>query len=771
MPGVPALGSFSEDGREYVLSTPHTPHRDWFNYLWNDRYLACVGPSLNGFSLYQNEAGTVTNLFGRQDQREEPRALYVRDAQDGAVWSAGYLPCATEHDRYECRHGLGYSILTTRHRDIEVALRVFVPTRLHGEIWTVTVTNSSRRVRKLDVFASVPVMLDGVNLPYGLLSGLSAEYRPGGGYLFFRNTTHTVAREKYRAFMYSTRRPTGWETSRDTFLGRARNTACPPGVEAGALTQSAAAAEYLSGTLQHAVRLAPGASWTVHIVLGVAMDEAEVRRALRSHGSPARIERAFTSMVRTNVARLGRLQVQTPDGDFNRLFSVWLKHQLYLMADWARFYFKGFRDTCQDAAGLSVLDPARATQLLHRALHHQRADGYAPRAFRVPSPGVAAADKQYADSAAWISHTTDALLRETGDRTLLDAVVPFVDHGSGTVWEHNLRALEFLWADRGRHGLSLMHHGDWNDLMDGVGARGRGESVWMSLALARALRLVGEMAVWSGDQTAARRCRQRFSILQKAILKHGWDGGHFIYAINDAGQRIGARRAREGRVFLNPQSWAMLSGVVDVETYRAIARRVEPVLESPVGPMHHWPPFTCFQEGIGQLSGTPAGFFTNGNVYCHAATFKVAADLAAGRGEKAFETLCRILPSAEKSEPFAQANGYVGPTAARACRHVSDDPWRTGTVAWHYLNVIDGLLGFHREYDGVRLAPHLPKRWAKVRLVRPFRGRIFTCDLVRAKTFRVWVDGVPVPDAFVAVPPGPVSKRNVQVRCEAPHEA
>ena len=728
-------GHFSPDGLEYVVTTPHTP-RDWFNFFWNPTYLACAGQSMNGCSLYQSEGGVVTNLFGKQDMREDPRWLYIRDNLTGEVWSAGYLPCWTEHDEFACRHGLGYTILRTLKNGIRIEFRVFVPRRDSGEIWTVKVTNESRRARDLSLFSVANMMLDGVNMPYGYVGGLSAGYEPKDGILFFKNMTHTVVEERYRSFMYADVKPARWDVSRDYFLGADRSYARPEKVVQGRLGNSVASAEYLVGAMQHNLRLAPGKSRRINFVLGIVMDLPEARRMRDRFASTGKIEKEFQAMKAENVRRLGGLKLETPDTDFNRLFDVWLKHQLYLMADWARFYFKGYRDTCQDSAGMSVVNPARALAMLKKALRNQRSDGFCPRAFRVPSMDIAAADKHYADSPSWISHATDALLRETGDLSLLDHVVEYSDKGKGTIWEHNLRALEFLWNDRGQHGLSLLHYGDWNDLIDKAGIRGKGEGVWMSFALARVLRLVGQIATWRGDKRIADLCARRYAVLKPAILKHGWDGDHFIYAINDDGKRIGSSKSRAGRYFINPQSWAMLSGVLDAKAYTKIAQRLEKMVDTPVGPVHHWPPFTKYDPGVGQLSGTPAGFFTNGNVYCHAASFKIAADFEAGRNEKAFETLKRILPSPEKSEPYAQVNGYVGPTAMRMKRHISDDPWRTGTVAWDFLNVVDRLLGFRRTLEGFRLQPQLPAVWKEVRFIRPFRGKNFDIHINRG-TIRV----------------------------------
>jgi cellobiose phosphorylase len=757
-------GDFSDDGLEFIVHTPEPP-RDWFNFFWNGTYLACVAQNMNGFSLYQSDEGVVTNLFGKQDMRDDPRWIYVRDNTTGEVWSAGRFPCLTEHDEFECRHGLGYSILRTLRNGIRVTFRVFVPRHHSGEVWTVTLTNESARPRDLSVFSVANIMLDGVNMPYGYVGGLSACQDEEGQYLFFKNMTRTVVDEKYRAFMYSDCAFDAWDVSKDYFLGSTRSYACPQRVMEGKLGCSVASAEHLIGALQHNLTLAPGTDRTINIVLGVVLDRAAAIEMMNACGTAELIEAEFSGLKETCIKRLGRLTVETQDKEFNRLFSVWLKHELYLMADWARFYFKGYRDACQDAAGMSIINPERAQEMLKKALANQRSDGFCPRAFRVASMDIAAADKHYADSPSWISLATDAILCETGDLSFLDEVVPYSDTGEGTVWEHNLKATEFLWADRGEQGLSRIHYGDWNDLMDKVGSRGKGQGVWMSFALAHVLKTVGRIADWRGETELQDVYAARYDELKDAILKHGWDGDHFIYAINDDGMRIGSNEAEEGKVFINPQSWALLSGVIGPEQYADIAERIEPIVDTPVGPVHNWPPFTEYHPGIGQLSGTPPGFFTNGNVYCHAASFKIAADFEAGRIDKAFDTFRRILPGEEKSEPYSQANGYVGPTALRMAHHVSDDPWRTGTVAWNFLNCVDRLLGFRRRLGGFELKPLLPSCWNEASFVRPFRGTDFRITIKRTGVNRLQVNGEFLSGCFVEVPVSGLAE-SVDIVCE-----
>ncbi len=757
-------GHFTDDGYEYVITTPHPP-RDWFNYFWNGTYLACAGQNMNGSSLYQNEEGVVTNLMGKQDMREDPRWIYIRDNKSGEIWSAGYLPCITVHDEFECRHGLGYTILRTLKNGIRIEFRLFVPRKHSGEIWTITVINESGKPRDLSIFTLSNIMLDGVNMPYGYVGGLCAEYLKDDNMLFFKNMTHTVVDEKYRAFVSSDVKPQRWDVSKDYFLGKTRNYACPERIINGKLGNSVASAEYMVAALQFNMKLKANASKCINLVLGIVLDLPEARKMKRAFGSGDKIEREYSMLKRENIKRLGLLKLETPDNNFNCLFDVWLKHQLYLMSDWARFYFKGYRDTCQDAAGMSIINSERAIAMLKKALRNQRSDGFCPRAFRVASMDIAAADKHYADSPTWISHATDAILRETGDLSILDEVVEYSDKGKGTIWEHNLRAMEFLWNDRGAQGLSLVHYGDWNDLMDKVGIKGKGQGIWMSFALARVLKLVGEIADARGDNDISRLCAKRYATLKKAIMKYGWDGKHFLYSITDDGLPVGTQKAKEGKIFINPQSWALLSGVISADEYTKIAERIEPIVDTPVGPVHNWPPFTKYNHSIGQLTGTPPGFFTNGNVYCHAAGFKIAADFEAGRADKAFDTLMRILPSEERSEPYAQVNGYVGPTAMRMKHHVSDDPWRTGTVAWNMLNCVDRLLGFRREIGGVSIMPLLPGKWKKFKYCRPFRGTLFNVTVIRGRNSSVTVDGNVIDGTFIPVPAEGLGRRTIEVIC------
>ncbi|MCK5823899.1 MAG: hypothetical protein KAG96_00660 [Ichthyobacteriaceae bacterium] len=744
-------GSFINEGAEYNVTAPHPP-RDWFNMLWNPTYLASVGQNMNGFSLYQNEAGVLTNLFGKQDDRSPQRNIYIRDNETKEVWSAAVTPTGVELDEFNTQHGLGYTVLNSKKNGIKVSFQIFVPRKEAGEIWSVTVTNESGRKRDISVFTVAPVVLDGVNLTYGYNSAVDGYDEKEKQRLYFRNRSVSVMTHKYRAFTYTDVAYDHFDISKEVFLGESRNYMNPACILNGQLNDSTASTELMVSALQHNLVLEADQDQRLNFVMGIVFDEDEADDFTALYANSDLIDAELDIIKKQNVERLGLTTVNTPEADFNNVFNIWIKHQLFLMADWARFYFKGYRDTLQDAAGMAILNPDRATAMLVKALENQRNDGFCPRAFRVSSVEVAAADKHYSDSPSWISHATFSILNETGDLTMLDKVVDYSNKGEDTIWEHNLRAIDFLWNDRGERGLALIRHGDWNDLMDKVGAEGKGEGVWMSIALARALKLVGKIAGWKGDTFRENQCEERYQEIKKNILEHGWDEDHFIYAFTDAGNKVGDNASEEGQVFINPQSWAVLAGVIDAEKYEEIMKKVEPMVDTPVGPVHNWPPFTKYNKDIGSITGIPQGNFTNGNVYCHAASFKIAADYAAGRNDKAFKTFMSILPSEERSEPFAQANSYVGPSAIRKEVNVSDDPWRTGTVAWNVLNCYDNLLGFKRELNGVVVDPQIPSHWNNLSYERSFRGTMFTVNITRGDSQKVVVNGVEQADAFIEVP-------------------
>ena len=346
-------GKFVKNGTEYLVKTPHTP-RDWFNFLWNPTYLACVSQNLNGFSLYQSEKGIVTNLFGKQDQRSAPRNIYLRDKKTKEIWSAAFQPTNIELDEYKCYHGLGYSKLISKRNGIRVSLTIFVPRKESAEIWSLEILNESTEKKEISVFTLAEVMLDGVNMTYGHLSSIDGFCDIPNKRLFYRNRANSVVNEKYRAFSYSDIKFNKYDISKELFWGKNKNYLNPESVTKGKLNNSNASAEFMVSAFQYDLVLKPNENKRINILLGIVNDENEADKIIKTFSDSNLIDSELESIKKEYIDRLGLNKINTPDEDFNNLFNIWLKHQLYLMADWARIYFKGFRDTLQDSAGIVI---------------------------------------------------------------------------------------------------------------------------------------------------------------------------------------------------------------------------------------------------------------------------------------------------------------------------------------------------------------------------------------------------------------------------------
>jgi cellobionic acid phosphorylase len=351
---------------------------------------------------------------------------------------------------------------------------------------------------------------------------------------------------------------------------------------------------------------------------------------------------------------------------------------------------------------------------------------------------------------------------ETGDTGLLDAPVAFADapRRRAPLYNHVCLGLEWLWRDRTRRGLSRIGQGDWNDPLNMAGLEEKGESIWLSCALALALDAWAAVAARRGDTARAARYRRRAARLRAAVNRYGWDGRWYVRGFTDAGQPFGSAADREGRIFLNAQSWAIMCGAAGPERTRSCIRSVERMLMTPAGPVTLAPAYTRMHTAIGKLTQKVAGWNENGSVYCHAATFYACALYAARSPDKAFDALRRLLPG-HPDNPVARCgqvplyipNFYRGAACGRKAGLSSHFP-NTGTVSWYYRTVVAMLLGVRAEPDGLRIDPQLPSHWKRADVRRTWRGAVFDVRIRRRAGERgvtVRLDGRRLPDNLLPV--------------------
>ncbi len=777
-------GEFTPDGREFVITDPRTP-RPWHNYLVNGVYLANITQFGTGASFYQPRGeGLRTNVTEDADGDGGPRLVYLRDNESGQFWSltgAGTWEIPAD---WRCRIGLGYQVNESTRDGIHATWRTFtVPTDDPVEIWTLTVENRSDRARSISLTPYLEMHLTGGSTLMDFVSVLGGQYDPDARAVFGINSCVKFP-PMFKAFLASDGQVAGATVSRDEFLGHYRSYANPRAIEAGDVHNPRAGTEWLGASLRHDLDLPPGRQATIHCAVGVCDSVESGRTLIGDYLADGRPEDLFGQIRAANDQLVSRHAVQTGDGQFDRWMNVWLKHQLGFVARWGRVIGRGFRDILQDSFGHRLAEPGAARDCILEVFSKQYASGKCIRAWRLPTAELDLQD--YADSPSWMIMALDMYLKETGDFGILGVEVPFLNAEdpyaapteSADVWQHVVLAQRHLLSDLGRHGLSKIHYGDWCDTMNGVGAGGQGESVMLSMQVKWGCDLLAELAERLDQADLAAEMRQGAENLAAAIDRDAWDGRWYIRAFDDEGVPVGStdQPEDEGRIFLNPQSWAVIAGLAGPEQTASAFAAAQEHLDTGYGMVLHGPAFTGLVPRIGQMTAMTPGFYENGSVYVHGNCFWIHALAMAGRGEQAWQALRAILPETPNkpntdTEPYVIPNYYIGPVVQRRQqRNLYLSGWRTGSAAWLYVTAMEWILGVRAEYDGLRIDPHLPDGWTSAAVRRSFRGDLYEVRIDRpdgaARTVAaVTVDGQAV-DGTLIPPAGDGQVHAVQVRME-----
>lgn len=786
MPSNTDFGHFSPDGREYVITNPRTT-RPWHNYLGNATYLVNLTQHGTGASFWQPlEEGLRVNLTEDRDGAGGPRLVYLRDAESGQFWSLTGAPDHPEYEAWECRVGLGYQIMKSRHGGIEASWRVFVPdTQDRAELWTIQVTNCGETSRRISLFPYLEMHLTGGSTLMDFISVLGGRYVEDLHAVFGINSCVKFPPD-FKAYLASDRKPDAATVSRDAFLGHYRTYARPLAVEKGDVHNDQAGTEWLGASLRHDLELAPGQTATINCVIGVMRTEEEGRSAIQRLLAPGAVERAFVDLQAGAEKLCARTTVRTPDPRFDRWVNIWLKHQLRFVRRWGRVIGRGFRDILQDTFGHRLTEPEAARACILEVCSKQYPDGRGIRAWRLPTAQL---DLQhYADSPSWLIMALNYYLKETGDFSILEEPVSFLDEmnpygppaETASVYEHVVRAQRQLLGDRGAHGLSLIHYGDWCDTMNGVGAAGRGQSVMLSMQVKWGCDLLAELAERLDKPDLAAEMRKGSSELAQAINQHAWDGRHYLRAFDDEGIPVGADTPPpsdrgEGRIFLNPQSWSLISGVASPERAESAVQAALERLDVGYGMVLNWPSFTGLIPRIGQMTAMTPGFYENGSVYVHGNCFWIYALATAGKADEAWRAFNAVLPDTPNkprtdTEPFTIPNYYIGPDVdrRREC-NLYLSGWRTGSAAWLYMTAIEGIFGVEADYDGLRIRPCLPPDWRDSYIERSFRGCVYQIHFERPSgsgntVAAIEVDGHPLTgDLIPAFADGSVHRVTVKL--------
>lgn len=707
-------GEFRDAGKEYVITQRRTP-RHWYNYLYNDTYNAFASQVAFGEGIAQDD-------LGRRVMLVSDRMLYIADAANKTWFSANGLPMSQQYDEYSCAHGLGYTAIHSRCMGISADYTLFVPLQGNREVWKVTVANHRAEAADLRAIAYCATGIDGGYRPQGYNTDVAGFDRASQaamarGHAAFETSEVRAVYE----YLMSDAKVTGYDTAHNAFIGVYGNAGAPQALtDYGGCRGSDCVGEKICLALQTQCLLQPGESRTIHFVIGLAdaPEDALAARACLDEGWP---DAELAAVVKTRLEEIRGARIETPDERLNHAFNGFYKYATAMGSRWARVRHNGYRDLMSDCECLSAFNPQLAWQRYKRVLTYQYASGYAPRTFL----GGAVRDNHFADCAVWITFAGYAIVKELGEPDLLEETAAFNDGTEATVYEHMKRSVEFLYQFKGQHGLIRIWGGDWNDCMNEAGLKGRGESVWLSIAWCRAARMLSELAKLAGLTQDAAHFLQERAEMEQLIETYGWDGEYYLTALDDEGRKIGSHENEEGRLYLNPQLWAVLGEVGSQERRDRAMASVE-ALETPLGAVVSKPPYTHVDHSIGTMTTKAAGVHENGGVYLHAMCWKLAVDALLHRPEKVAKDIAQILPwdqtyAPTVGEPYILYNSYFGEQTGY--RYATPgQSWRTASTAWFVKAVLLYVFGLQPEMDGLSVRPCLPPQWTDCAVTKEFRG-------------------------------------------------
>ncbi len=738
-------GYFNEEGTEFTITDPKTP-RAFDNFIWNDSLFSSIHQTGVGFFDYQvgdleavkllTGIGRICDfdVFGREGLMS--RLIYVRDNATGEFWNVNWEPVKRAFDSFKCTHGLGYTKILSLTEKILSGFRIFVPRGSDPlELWTLSFENQDEAERDLSIFVYNQFIFTykwGFN-SYGDMLFRSSWFNKELNAMMARKQPHVSPHDFQTAFMCASEPIAAYDGSRDFFVGTYNALNEPEAVIRGSCSNSMGSSDSTIGVTQFNIRLAPKQSHTIQMMLGVSDQEQKVKSIKEKYLD--HVDDYFTGLKEENTRFLATNTFTSPDPHLNRMLNTWIKHQTSFGAKWCRWGWMGYRDIVQHGYGVSTFNPARTREILKEALKHQNASGMALRGWNPVD------EKAYSDSALWLVFSLCSYLKETGDMAFLGKLVEYYDEGSDSVLGHVERALDFLEHNKGEHELCLIKFGDWNDSLTAIGKEGRGESIWLSMAYAEALREMQSLYRELNQTEKLSDFSRRYEHIKEALNRHAWDGEWYVRCFDDNGRPIGSSSNEQGKIFLNAQSWAMISGIADEERTTKCIHSADELLSTRMGYLLLAPTFMKPDDHIGRISCLEPGICENGTVYSHVNAWMVMGLLRAGMPDKAYETFRRITPGyptegeddpKQKMPPYIYANGYFGPDH-RNNKFQMEFTWITGSVAWYYNVLSREMLGIQPDYGGLRIDPRLPSHWDHCSALRKFRGKNFQITMERSE--------------------------------------
>jgi cellobiose phosphorylase len=770
------FGFFDDSQREYVITNPQTPW-PWINYLGNEDFFSLISNTAGGYTFYKDaKFRRLTRYrYNNVPMDSGGRYFYIKDGD--TIWSPGWKPCKTPLDKYECRHGMNYTSVEGVKDGVSAKVLFFVPLKTWAEVQKLTLTNHSGETKKLKLFSFTEWCLwnaaaDMENFQRNFSTG-EVEVE---GSVIYHKTEYKERRDHYA--YYSVNTPIkGFDTDRETFFGLYNGFEEPQVVAKGDPTNTVA--HGWSPIASHCleIELQPGESKDLVFVLGYVenaedekweskgvINKTKVKATIARFDTSEKVDAAFAELRKYWDDLLSIYNVKSGDEKLDRMVNIWNQYQCMITFCFSRSasFFEsgigrgmGFRDSNQDLIGFVHQIPERARERIIDIASTQFQDGGCYHQYQpLTKRGNNDIGGGFNDDPMWLILGTISYIKESGDFSILDEMVPFDNDISvaRTLFDHLTVSFDHVVNNLGPHGLPLIGRADWNDCLNlNCFSNDPNESFQTTEnktegSKAESVMIAGLFVIYGQDYVdlclklgkadEANRAQTQVDAMKKAVKEHGWDGDWFIRAYDYYGRKIGSNENEEGKIFIESNGWCTMAGIGKEEGLcNKALDSVKERLDCEFGIVLNNPAFTKYYIEYGEISSYPAGYKENAGIFCHNNPWIMIGETVIGRGDQAWEYYKKICPSylediseLHKTEPYVYAQMVAGKDSFKPGE--AKNSWLTGTASWNFYTISQYILGIQPDYDGLKIDPCIPSAWDGFEITRKFRGATYLIKVI-----------------------------------------
>ena len=775
------FGHFDDAKREYVITTPRTPY-PWINYLGTQGFFSLISNTAGGYSFYKDARLRRITRYRYNNVPIDMGGRYFYINDNGTIWNPGWSPVKTELDAYECRHGMGYTVITGKKNDLKAEVTFFVPQDYDGEVQQVVLTNEGKSDKTFKFWSFAEWCLwdaqdDSNNFQRNFSTG-RVEIKDS---VIYHKTEYRDRRNHY-AFYSVNDKIDGYDTDRDSFIGLYNGFGDPQAVKEGKAYNSFADGWAPIASHYKEITLKAGETKTLVFVLGYVempqdqkfeadgktINKVKALEMIEKFNTPEKFAAGMKDLKAYWDKLLGILTVDTPEDKVNRMVNIWNQYQCMVTFNLSRSasYFEsgigrgmGFRDSNQDILGFVHQIPDRAKERIIDIASTQFPDGgcyhqYSP----LTKKGNADIGGDFSDDPLWLILSVSAYIKESGDWSILDEMVPYDNDMSKaqTMLEHLKVSFYHIVNNLGPHGLPLAMRADWNDCInlscfsDTPGesfqtytnpkfkAEGGYSKVAESVFVAALFTFAGPNYVsilnHVGKKEEAAKAQAEIDKMKKVMMESAWDGNWFLRAYDANGEKMGSKDCEESKIFIEPQGFAIMSDI-DKDATEKTLKAIDENLNCEFGLVLNYPAFTKYHIQYGEISTYPQGYKENGGIFTHNNAWIICAAAYAGKGDQAFKYYSEIAPSyteetsdIHKTEPYVYGQMIGGKEAGSDIGNggknygQGKNSWLTGTAAWNMVAISQYILGIKPDFDGLMINPSIPSSWDGFKATRLFRG-------------------------------------------------